>query len=139
MQVYQTYVYIKTKGVGIFHDLTDVLRSELEKSLIQNGILVVSLLHTTCALLMQEPEEGVHHDARLVLNNITPTHLNYNHLYEGLTNAKAHQRQMLIGAQIIIPVKNNSLVLGQWQKPFLIELFTAMERKLFITIIGEQL
>jgi hypothetical protein len=31
MQVYQTYVYIKTKGVGIFHDLTDILRSELEK------------------------------------------------------------------------------------------------------------
>jgi secondary thiamine-phosphate synthase enzyme len=88
---------------------------------------------------MQEPEEGVHHDARLVLNNITPAHLNYHHLYEGLTNAKAHQRQMLIGAQIIIPVRNNSLVLGQWQKPFLIELFTAMERKLFITIIGEQL
>jgi secondary thiamine-phosphate synthase enzyme len=137
MKIYQNLRIIKTKGPENFHDLTKILEDELKKSDIKNGIMAVCILHTTACLALQEPDPLVHKDSNLVLDYIVPRNLEYHHTYEGITNATAHQKQMLVGNSIIIPISNGSLILGSWQKPFLIELFTSMERKLFITIIGE--
>lgn len=137
MRVYQSVCLIKTDGAGAFHDLTAVISSELRKSGIRSGLLVVSVLHTTCGIAMQEPDKSVHRDSKLALDSAVPDYLDYEHTYEGVGNARAHQKQLLVGNSKIIPVKDNSLVLGTWQKPFLLEFFRAMERKVSVTIIGE--
>jgi len=137
MRVYQSLCLIKTNGANAFYELTSILRNELEKSGVLNGILLLSVLHTTAAVAMQEPDTSVHHDSGLVLDNAIPAHLDYEHIYEGIVNATAHQKQLLVGNSKLIPVKNGSLVLGTWQRPFLIEFFRSMERKVSITVIGE--
>lgn len=137
IQVYQSMCLISSNGHNKFHDLTSVLSEQLRKSGINNGLMLVSALHTTCAIAIQEPDRSVHSDCNLVLENVVPPHLGYEHIYEGTNNARAHQKQLLVGSSKIIPVKNNSLVLGRWQKPFLMEFFREMERRIFVTIIGE--
>ena len=128
---------VKTKGPDVFHDLTSILSDELRKSGIKSGILNASILHTTCALAMQEPDKLVHADSKLMFDSIISHHLNFEHTFEGVVNAKAHQKQFLIGNSKTIPVRENSLLLGTWQRPFLIEFFRQMERKVLVTIIGE--
>jgi len=128
---------ISTTGYNKFHDLTSVLSEQLRESGISNGLMVVSALHTTCAIAMQEPDQSVHNDGGMMLENLLPSYLDYKHTYEGTDNARAHQKQLLIGNSKIIPVKDNSLVLGTWQKPFLVEFFREMERRIFVTILGE--
>ena len=137
MKIYQNLVIVKTKGAGEYHELTNILEKELAESGIKNGIMIVTVLHTTAAITMQEPDPAVHSDGRLVLNHVVPLDLEYSHTYEGMINAAAHQKQMLIGNSRIIPIKDGSLILGTWQRPFLIELFKSMQRKIHITIIGE--
>lgn len=136
VRVYQVLRTIETKEHGHYHDLTHITEEEVNKSGVKDGILIVSVLHTTAGITMQEPDTAVHRDGRLVLDNVAPTNINYAHTYEGIVNAAAHQKQMLIGNSRSIPVKDNALVLGTWQKLFLIELFRPMKRKVFITIIG---
>lgn len=136
MKVYQNIITIKTKGGGVFHDLTSILKDELKKSDVKNGVLIISVWHTTAAVTLQEADADVHHDTTLVLDHITPAHLPLQHTYEGVINAKAHQKAQLIGTFTVIPVKNRSLLLGTWQTPFLIEFFKPMERKVAILILG---
>lgn len=136
MKIHQSIRLIKTTSASAFHDLTTVLKDELKKSGIKNGILIVSALHTTCSIVLQESDKDVHADTLMVLDKIMPEDLPFRHVYEGIQNAKGHQAQAILGSLKIIPVKDGSLILGSWQTPYLIEFFKGMERKVFITILG---
>jgi secondary thiamine-phosphate synthase enzyme len=136
--VYQTQTEIETRHYGEFQNITKVLEDELRKSRIYSGILCVNVLHTTAAVAIQEPDPTVHEDGRETLNKIVPTDRHYHHNYEGNINGAAHQKQMLVGACLTIPIGDGKLVLGTWQGVFLIELFQPMRRRIFITIIGDR-
>lgn len=137
VKVYQAFRIVETEQYSAYHDLTRLLESEVEKSGIKNGLISVNVLHTTAAIALQEPDPTVHEDGREVLSELIPTTRSYHHNYEGNINGAAHQKQLIVGNSRTIPVKNGKLVLGTWQKVFLVELFQPMQRKVFITIIGE--
>lgn len=134
---YQNQIEIETNHHGEYQNITKILNLELKKSGIRSGILCVNLLHTTAGLTIQEEDFGVHADGREILSEIVPTDRHYRHDLEGNINGAAHQKQMLIGSSLTIPVAEGNLVLGTWQDIFVLELFQPMRRKLFITIVGE--
>lgn len=135
-KVHQALRTVRTTQYGQYYDLTQLIEEEVQKSDISDGVLIVSILHTTTGITAQEPDIAVHRDGKMILENVAPTRLDYEHTYEGLLNATAHQKQMLIGNSRIVPVKDSCPVLGTWQRLFLLELFRPMERKVFITVLG---
>jgi secondary thiamine-phosphate synthase enzyme len=132
-----------------FLDLTDDLRRAIKDSGVTEGCAVVFCAHTTCALLINEWEDGALQDLRARLEALVPSGIYYAHddlerrtqnLQEGheRANGQAHVTQMILGATShAIPVSDGEPMLGQWQRLLLLELDEPKDRIVVVRVFGE--
>jgi secondary thiamine-phosphate synthase enzyme len=130
-------------------DLTDELRRAIKDSGVTEGCAVAFCAHTTCALLVNEWEDGALEDFRRRLDALVPGDVYYAHddldrrtqnLQEGheRANGQSHVSQMLLGATShAIPVGAGEPLLGQWQRLLLIELDEPKERTVLFHVFGD--
>ena len=140
---------LATAGPGEFIDLTEDVRSAVDRSGVTNGQVLVYSPHTTCTVLIQERESGFFEDFHDTLARIADDGAYYRHddldlRTEGLDddelhpNGWSHVRAGLVGsASQTIPIVEGQLLLGRWQRVFFFELDRARDRKVFIQITGE--
>jgi secondary thiamine-phosphate synthase enzyme len=132
-----------------FVDLTDELRRAIKDSGVTDGCVVAFCAHTTCALVINEWEDGALDDFRRRVEAIVPPDVYYAHddlerrtqnLQEGheRANGQAHVTQMLLGATShAIPVAAGEPMLGQWQRLLLLELDEPKERQIVFHVFGD--
>lgn len=137
MRIYQKELKFKTKNYYDTIDITDEIEKEVKKSKINNGLISLFLKHNTAALLIQENDETIFEDIKNFLEKMLPLNERYSHSYEGNINATAHLKNLTISRNLVIPIENGKIILGQWQRIISIELFEPRERKVYITIIGD--
>ena len=130
-------------------DLTDDLRREIKDSGVTNGMAVAFCRHTTCALIINEWEDGAMADFRARLEAIVPVDIYYAHddmerrtqnLQESheRRNGQAHVKQMLLGATShSIPVADGEPMSGRWQRLMLVELDEPKEREIVFQVFGD--
>jgi secondary thiamine-phosphate synthase enzyme len=130
-------------------DLTDDLRRAIKDSGVTDGCAVAFCAHTTCALIVNELEEGALSDLRARLETLVPADIYYAHddlerrtqnLQEGheRRNGQAHVTQMLLGATShAIPVGAGEPLLGQWQRLLLLELDEPKDRSVLFHVFGD--
>lgn len=130
-------------------DVSDDLRRAIKDSGVSDGCAVAFCAHTTCALLINEWEEGALSDLRDRLGALVPTNIYYAHddldrrtqnLQEGheRQNGQAHVTAMVLGSTShAIPVAAGEPVFGQWQRLMLIELDEPKERSITFHVFGE--
>jgi len=131
-------------GISIFN-ITSEIESQIEKSGISNGFVIVSSRHTTTGLTINECEERLLDDIRLFFNKLIPPSDQYLHNDIHLRdcppdepkNAHSHIAAMLFGSSESIPVAGGKIALGVYQSIMLIELDGPRSRKVNIQIIGE--
>jgi len=114
-------VNIKTSERVELVDITEEVKSEVQKSGIVNGICVVSTPHTTTAIILNENETGLRHDILDFLEKLIPPSAGYQHDRID-NNADAHLKAIILGPSETIPVMDGGLVLGTWQRIFFVEL-----------------
>lgn len=130
-------------------DLTEHVRQRLETAGLEEGICVVFTRHTTCALAINEWEEGALEDFRRRLQALVPPDDYYAHddldrrtqnLVPGeRRNGHAHVAQMLMGgSSLSIPVRGGRLLLGRWQRVLLVELDHPKVRSVALQLLGSQ-
>jgi secondary thiamine-phosphate synthase enzyme len=131
-----------------FVDLTDELRRAVKDSGVTEGCAVAFCAHTTCALLVNEWEEGALEDFRKRLDALVPGDAYYAHddlerrtqnLQEAheRANGRSHVSQMLLGASShAIPVSAGEPMLGQWQRLLLVELDEPKGRQVVFHVFG---
>lgn len=117
--------------------MSEDIKKVVKDSKIKNGIVILNSLHNTAALIIQEDDKTIHEDLKNSLERIFPLNLEYRHDFEGKVNATAHLKSNFLGNSLIVPLKDNELILGKWQDLFFIELFEPRDREIFVTIIGE--
>ena len=140
----------RTTDCGQFVDVTEDLRDMVARSEIQNGMALVYSPHTTCAILVNERENGFIRDFGSLIESLVPLDGIYQHddleaRTENLDddphdvpNGHAHCRQALLGsASQAIPIVQGELQLGRWQRVFFLELDRARDRRVFIQVLGE--
>jgi secondary thiamine-phosphate synthase enzyme len=132
-----------------FVDLTDELRRAIKDSGVTDGCVVAFCAHTTCALVINEWEDGALDDFRRRVEAIVPSDVYYAHddlerrtqnLQEGheRANGQAHVTQMLLGATShAIPVAAGEPMLGQWQRLLLLELDEPKGRQVVFHVFGD--
>jgi len=132
-----------------YTDLTDELRSAIKDAGLTEGMAVAFCPHTTCALLINEWEDGAMADFRGRLEALVPDDTYYAHddverRTQNLAepherqNGHAHVKQMLIGATShAIPVVAGEPVLGRWQRLLLVELDDPHDRRVVFHVFGE--
>ena len=104
-----------------FIEITSDIKRELETLKMQNGLINISILHTSCSLLIQEnADPSVQLDIKNFLEEIAPEK-NYIHNSEGADDMPAHLKSLLTQTQISLSFKDKKLILGTWQGIFLLE------------------
>ncbi len=140
---------LTTLHCGQFIDVTDDVRGVVAKSQVRNGMALVYSPHTTCAVVINERESGFIADFEELLDGLVPACGDYRHddharRTENLEdphevpNGHAHCRGALLSSSSeTIPIHDGELLLGRWQRIFLVELDRGRERKVFLQVIGE--
>ena len=131
-------------------DVTGELHAAVDRADVQNGMALVYSPHTTCAVVINEPESGFIDDFRDLLDELAPSGRYYRHddlviRTEGIEedtgdfpNGHSHLRAALLSSTSqAIPVVNGRTMLGRWQKIFFCELDRARPRKVFIQVTGD--
>ncbi len=104
-----------------FIEITNDIKRELETLKMQNGLINISVLHTSCSLLIQEnADPSVQLDIKNFLEEIAPEK-NYIHSSEGADDMPAHLKSLLTQTHISLSFKEKKLILGTWQGIFLLE------------------
>jgi len=131
---------IFTKGFTDIINITPLVEKEVEKAGVKDGICLVFVPHSTCAVTTIEYEEGAMTDLKRVLEIIAPMNTNYEHCKKwGDCNGYAHIRASLMKPSLTTPIENGKLVLGAWQQLVLIDFDNRpREREIIVKIISHQ-
>lgn len=112
---------IATTSRTSVHPIGRQIQAALEYQVPGDGLLLVSVPHTTCAVTLNEPEPGLLDDFAQALERLVPWEGRYAHNQGPEDNAAAHVRANLIGHQVLAPVVDGRLRVGGWQDVLLIE------------------
>jgi len=131
---------IKTNGNKLIK-ITDKVSEFVDRSKISNGILNISILHTSASLLIQEnADDDVQKDILSFYNRLVPMENDlYIHNTEGKDDMPAHIKSSLSNSNLTLSIKNNKLNLGVWQGIYLFEHRIKRHlRRVFLHTIGER-
>ena len=130
-------IIFKTRGSEICN-ITKIVEDMVKKSTISNGLLNLSILHTSCSLMVQEnADPTVMLDIKNFLKKIAPEG-DYLHYTEGRDDMPAHLKSLITQSNLTISIKNKEILLGTWQGIFLLEhRYQQKQRELFFHLLGE--
>jgi secondary thiamine-phosphate synthase enzyme len=116
-------------------DITPRVKAAVTRAKIRDGIVGVSVAHTTAAVFVNEnADPDVQKDLLTALERAVPRDAKYAHA-EG--NGPAHIKAVLIGSSLTLPVRDGAIALGTWQGIYFAELDGPRERTATITVIGD--
>ena len=134
---------IRTTRTSELIDVTDHVSAAVAEADIEEGLTLVSVPHTTCAVIVNEDEPGFTADLRRSLESLAPTGAHYKHddaPHDGEDeepNGYAHVRAAFLSSpSVTLPIRKGALALGRWQRVFLVELDRARPRMLQVTLFG---
>ena len=113
---------INTNGQKLY-EFTDQTLDWISENNFKNGILNLSIQHTSASLIIQEnADPDVQTDLIKYFDKLVPMDNSlYVHTTEGKDDMPAHIKSALTNNQISLSVKNNELLLGTWQGLYLFE------------------
>lgn len=137
MRSHTAYLWMHTPQRRAIVLLTPQVREEVKKSGIQEGLCLVSSMHLTASVIIQDNERGLHEDIFEWLEKLAPFRPDYRHHRTGEDNGDAHLKNLLTHLQVIVPVTKGDLDLGPWQEIFYIEFDGQRRKRVVIKILGE--
>lgn len=139
MNSHTHYLWFNTKRRQEIIDITNEVAEQLELSGIAEGMALVSAMHISASVFVNDHESGLWHDIQHWLEHtIAPWDpARYRHNETGEDNAAAHLRSLTVGHEVIVPVTAGALDLGPWQRIFYGEWDGQRRKRVVIKIIGE--
>jgi secondary thiamine-phosphate synthase enzyme len=119
-------------------NVTPEVRRALTEAGLRDGLALVSVPHTTCALCVNEDEAGLREDlVRLAGSLVAGIEPAGGFAHDRIdNNARAHLFAALAGSSVAVPVRGGGLALGTWQSVLLIEADGPRARRLEMTFLG---
>ncbi len=137
MKSFTRYLTFNTKNLREIINITPEVEKALKESGIKEGLILVSAMHVTAGVYVNDDEPGIIQDILEWVEKLAPTRKDYRHHLTGETNADAHLKSLLIHHQVVIPVTNGRLDFGPWQQVFYAEFDGQRPKRVLIKIIGE--
>jgi secondary thiamine-phosphate synthase enzyme len=131
------YLWFNTKKRQEFIRITDEVASVVKKSGVTEGMVLVSAMHITAAVYVNDWESGLIDDFQVWLEKLAPVGLDYKHHQTGEDNADAHLKRTLMGHQVILPITAGKLDLGPWEQVFYAEFDGQRKKRVVIKVMGE--
>ena len=116
MTSHTEYLTMNTAERYAILDITDHVERVREKAGLQDGFVLVSAMHITASVFVNDHEPGLWSDIMQWLEGLAPAGKDYRHHLTGEDNADAHLKRMLLGHQVLVPVTAGTLDLGPWER-----------------------
>lgn len=122
-----------------FRNITREVEECLRESSIQEGLILVSAMHITASVFINDDESGLHHDYEVWLEKLAPHEPigQYWHNRTGEDNADAHLKRQVMGREVVVAVTNGKLDFGPWEQIFYGEFDGRRQKRVLVKIIGE--
>ena len=137
MKSHTKYLWFNTSKRRQYIRITDEVEQALTESGIREGMVLVSAMHITAGVWVNDNEEGIIADIDEMLEKIAPYGPDYRHHRTGEDNGDAHLKSILVHNQVVLPVTDGRLDLGPWQQVFYTEFDGQRKKRVVIKIIGE--
>jgi secondary thiamine-phosphate synthase enzyme len=131
------YIWVNTKKLREFINLTDRIQQFVTKSGIHDGFVLVSAMHITAGVYVNDAESGLIADIEEWLEKLAPYRDDYRHHRTGETNGDAHLKSLLIHHEVIVPITDGKLDLGPWQQIYYAEFDGQRKKRIILKAMGE--
>ncbi|MGE5328022.1 MAG: secondary thiamine-phosphate synthase enzyme YjbQ [Deltaproteobacteria bacterium] len=131
------YLYFNTRNHREYINITEKVEEVVNKSSIQEGFVLVSAMHITAGVYINDAEDGIINDIDEMLERIAPFKEDYEHHQTGETNGDSHLKSLLVGHEVIVPITKGKLDLGPWQQVYYAEFDGRRKKRVIIKAIGE--
>lgn len=130
------YLWFNTKKRREYLNITDEVERVLDSSGIQEGFVLVSAMHITAGVYVNDAEAGLIQDIDEWLEKLAPEDPNYRHHRTGETNGDAHLKSLLIHHEVIVPITKGKLDFGPWQRIYYAEFDGQRRKRVIIKAVG---
>lgn len=137
MKTFTEYLFFETKKKREYINITDEVEKVVKKSGVEDGMALVSAMHITAGIYVNDAESGLIQDIEEWLQKLAPEGPDYRHHRTGETNGDAHLKNLLIGHQVILPITRGKLDLGPWQQVYYAEFDGRRRKRLVIKVMGK--
>ena len=137
MKSHTYYHWFNTKKKREYILITEMVEEQLRVSTIKEGLCLVSAMHITAGVYVNDAEDGLIADIDEWLVNLAPYRKDYRHHRTGEDNCDAHLKNLLIGHEVIIPITAGRLDFGPWQQVYYAEFDGRRDKRVIIKIMGE--
>ncbi|MDT8069788.1 MAG: secondary thiamine-phosphate synthase enzyme YjbQ [Terriglobia bacterium] len=137
MKSHTEYLTFKTPNHREYVHITPQVESILSRSGIKDGIVLVSAMHITAGVYVNDLEDGLIEDIDQWLEKLAPFKRDYHHHQTGEDNGDSHLKAILVHHQVILPVTKGKLDLGTWQRVFYAEFDGQRSKRVLVKVMGE--
>lgn len=137
MKSHTRYITFDTPQRRQLVHITPQVEEAVQDSGVSEGLVLVSAMHITAGVFVNDDEPGLHSDVWEWLEGLAPYRDGYRHHRTGEDNGDAHLKSLLIHHQVILPVTDGRLDLGPWQRVFYAEFDGQRPKRMVIKVIGE--
>ncbi|MBL7134591.1 MAG: YjbQ family protein [Phycisphaerae bacterium] len=118
-------------------NITDKVADVVAASDISEGMVLVSAMHITAGVFVNDAESGLLADIDEWLEGLAPFRRDYRHHRTGETNGDSHLKNLLVHHQVILPITDGALDLGPWQQVYYAEFDGQRPKRLVIKAMGD--
>jgi secondary thiamine-phosphate synthase enzyme len=137
MKFHTEYHTFNTRRHREYIHITPHVDKAVKKSGIKEGMVLVSAMHITAGVYVNDNEAGLIEDIDEWLEKLAPFKKDYRHHETGEDNGDSHLKSMIVHHQVIVPVTDGKLDLGPWQRVFYAEFDGQRPKRLIIKVMGE--
>src|SRR5438067_5409033 len=137
MKFHTEYLTFHTKIHRTYDHITPQIEAIVGKSGIKEGMVLVSAMHITAGVYVNDNETGLIADIDEWLKKLAPFREQYRHHQTGETNGDSHLKALLIHHEVIVPITAGKLDFGPWQRIFYAEFDGQRDKRVIVKVMGE--
>ena len=137
MKCHTEYLWFNTKTRREFVRITDEVARIVAASGIREGLALVSAMHITAGVFVNDWEDGLIGDFEEWLEQLAPAGRPYRHHQTGEDNADAHLKRTIMGHQVMVPITAGAPDLGPWEQIFYAEFDGQRRKRVIVKVMGE--
>jgi secondary thiamine-phosphate synthase enzyme len=137
MKTLTKYLWFNTQRHREYVNITPEVEAALAESGIAEGMVLVSAMHITAGVYVNDAESGIIADIDEMLERLAPYNLAYKHHRTGEDNGDSHLKSLLVHHEVTVPVTKGKLDLGPWQQVYYAEFDGQRRKRVIVKVMGE--
>jgi secondary thiamine-phosphate synthase enzyme len=131
------YLWFQTKKHREYINVTSTVEEIVRKSGVKEGMVLVSAMHITAGVYVNDAESGLIQDIDEWLEKLAPFRADYRHHNTGEDNGDSHLKSLIVHHEVIVPITAGKLDLGPWQQIYYAEFDGQRRKRVIVKVMGE--